>query len=751
MQFSALAAARTRRLRPYIGLQALAAFSLAIGLGLELRRHLQFEYHASSDVVGWLRVNEYPKQQELLYFLLALIGLPLAMTLYWLAWIAYGAIAASRTGQPVERFLRQSALASLPLLLIWRDSYRLDGSWATMLGLPIGLTLAAVIGSHWVIRRRALAAPTPSAAEAPVQPVRALPRQASRLRRLLRCGLEYLALPIVVYVIAHSGNIHGRIDLFHEGERLGPLNVLLRGGIPFRDVYVQHGLFQDAYLARLGSAVFGPTLEGVRSMQRLLEPLGYVALYLLGAQVFRGGPATALLLAVIASGVNIGVSGRNTLALVSLALTASHVTRLQRSREEAGASGWSRGTGAGLGRLIWAGVTTSLAFWYSTEVGLYTLAAIGVFLVLYGFAAPRGSSWERSSPLVSYGSGVLIGLGSVGAYFLVHGALDDALANTYVQCAYQLDVWGRAFPSLSSILTPLADQGIVAGWRPFVLSEGFRWYLPVFVLVVSGGYLTYRRFCGDLWQSQGCVKLLLLWLAGAVFFRTALGRSDNIHMDFGATTAWMLLLFFIDHGAGRLVDELRSVDVRSKSGRLRVLAASWIIAPALALLWYVREVHLPGPERGGERKSRSSSLLDGRFFEPAVEPTTLERAGRIDIPADQEEQIREVVAYIRQQTTADEPIFDFANQGALYFFADRPNATRFSQAVYAATSALQQEVIDALERQQTRLVIFKTGSYADRFDGVPNEKRLPLIARYLAEHYEPAATVHGTELLKRRR
>ncbi len=745
MQFPASAAARTPRLRLYVGLQALAAFTLAIGLGLELRRHLQFEYHARSEIVGWIRVHEYPKQQEFFYYLLALIGVPLAMTLAWLAWIAYGDIAARRTGQTVECFLRLGAVAALPLLLIWRDFPRFDDGWLPGLVLPIGLAAAALIGGHLFVRRRTLA---DRALPAPAQPSRNPPRErASRPRRLWLPWLQYLVLPVAVYLLAHSGNIHGRIDLFHEGERLGPLNALLRGGVPFRDVYVQHGLFQDAYLARLAGAVFGPTLESVRCMQRLLEPLGYVALYLLGTQVFRGGPATALLLAALACGVNIGVSGRNTLALVSLAILASHVTCQQRS---AGGVATRRPHGLGGWRLIGAGVTTSAAFWYSTEVGLYTLACIGPFLLLYGFARSERPSWKSLSPLAAYGLGLSIGLGSVGAYFALHGALDDVLLNTYIQCAHQLDVWGRAFPSLSSILAPLAEGGGVAGWRSFVLSEGFRWYLPAFVLVVTGGYLTYRGCCGDLWRSEGCVKLLLLWLASAVFFRTALGRSDNIHMDYGATSAWMLLLFLVDRGVGRLVDELRSASVSGHPRRQRVFAAAWIVAPALGLLWYAGEVHLPRSQRGAERGSRRSSLLDGRLSDPPVRPTTLERAGNLDIPADQERQIRAVVAYIRGETAADEPIFDFANQGAFYFFADRPSATRFSQAVYASAPDLQQEVIEALERQRTRLVIFKTGAYTERFDGVSNEERLPRIAQYLAEHYEPAARIEGTELLKRK-
>ena len=55
-------------LRSYIGLITFSAASLAIATGITLSRILVFEYHSNSGVVGWLSVNEYPKQQE--YFFL---------------------------------------------------------------------------------------------------------------------------------------------------------------------------------------------------------------------------------------------------------------------------------------------------------------------------------------------------------------------------------------------------------------------------------------------------------------------------------------------------------------------------------------------------------------------------------------------------------------------------------------------------------------------------------------------------------
>ena len=137
-------------------------------------------------------------------------------------------------------------------------------------------------------------------------------------------------------------------------------------------------------------------------------------------------------------------------------------------------------------------------------------------------------------------------------------------------------------------------------------------------------------------------------------------------------------------------------------------------------------------------------------FKQRIVPEELTRAGRLDIPDDQVEQIQKVVAYIQENTAETEKIFDFTSQGAYYFFANRQSVTRFHQASYTSTPAMQQEVISALERNKTRLVLFKTGGWFDAVDDIPVEDRHPLIAAYLQANYELAIDINSTEILLRK-
>ena len=738
--------------RSYIGLLTFSATSLAIAIGITLSRNLVFEYHSNSGIVGWLSVNAYPKQQEYFFYLLALLGIPATIYLYWIGWCVYSRWCAERTAQPIQRVLKANALASIPLWLCWLQVYHIGPGILTGLLLPISLSILfkLVLLSKryfpqlWTYSTGEVPNLASENAEERFSEKDGASASGSyRTTKIWRGGLEYIILPIFIYLLTYSGDIHSKIDLFHEGERLAPLNEMLHGAVPFRDIYIQHGLFQNAYLAWLGSQFFEPTLFGVRSMEDILGPLGYVALYVLGLQVFRGRFFTAFICVLIASGTEFSVSVRHSLGLISFAFVANSLTHFQRTR--------TNKVPTFVWKLLLAGLSTSLAFWYSTEIGLYTLGAIGLFLVIYvlqgGFGtesesrrSEREKNWkEYLLPLISYGCGTLFGFLSVGIYFLWHGALDDVIWNSYIQCRYQLATWGLAFPSLSETLALLSTEG----WHAFVFSEGFRWYLPVCIFLIVAAYLTYRCLCGTASEPHA-MKLLLLLLGGIAFFRTALGRSDGGHLIYGATFLWLLCLFPLERGISKMFRACLSF-LRGNGRWQSALKAVWVLIPTAIFCWYVGEAHQPltGFREKWQRLRQNP-------FKQRVVTQELARAGKVDIPDDQVEQVQKVVAYIQENTAQNEKIFDFTSQGAYYFFANRLSVTRFHQVSYASTAGMQQEVISALERDKTRLVIFKTGGWFDAVDDIPVEERHPLIAAYLQANYELAVNINETEILLRK-
>ena len=240
------------------------------------------------------------------------------------------------------------------------------------------------------------------------------------------------------------------------------------------------------------------------------------------------------------------------------------------------------------------------------------------------------------------------------------------------------------------------------------------------------------------------MKLLLLLLGGIAFFRTALGRSDDGHLIYGATFLWLLCLLPLEGGIFKMFRACLSF-LRGNGQGLHALKAAWVLIPIAIFCWYVGEIHQPlvGFHEKWQRLRQNP-------FKARVVTPELARAGKVNIPNDQVEQIQQVVAYIQENTAENEKIFDFTSQGAYYFFANRLSVTRFHQAAYASTPGMQQEVISALESDKTRLVIFKTGGWFDAVDDIPVEERHPLIAAYLQANYELAVNINDTEILLRK-
>ncbi len=78
-----------------------------------------------------------------------------------------------------------------------------------------------------------------------------------------------------------------------------------------------------------------------------------------------------------------------------------------------------------------------------------------------------------------------------------------------------------------------------------------------------------------------------------------------------------------------------------------------------------------------------------------------------------------------------------------------PPPLALGQIAYASTPDMQMEVIYGLENDKTNLVIFKTGGWFDRIDGIPSEQRHPIISQYIKEHYKLAIDISDTQILNR--
>jgi hypothetical protein len=545
-------------------------------------------------------------------------------------------------------------------------------------------------------------------------------------------------IPVLIYFYFFDASSHAPppdplnkdIDLFHEGEKLAPLNTLLRGGLPFRDIYVQHGLFEDVGKPWLAALLNAPSLASLRLTEAFLAPLGYVALYFLGLQVFRFWP-TALILVLLTSSTHPYLSSRQALGLLTVAVLAGgirHSYFYQSPPIQLHYDSFARR------RFAVSGTLTTLAFFFSTDTGLFALAACAVFLIIHGLTRSNLQNSDRWSPLWFYVAGVLLAFMPFILYFWWAGVLTDFFCNTYTQCAYEAAVWGFPFPPL---LPELQKVSSFAAVKTFLAGRGL-WYLPVAVYLITAGILSVRFVKDRFWESQANAIILLVLLFGVIQFYSALGRSDVAHFIYATSIFWIFPLYVLEYGFVFLKQYLPWP--RSAAQKVSLTLAVALATGCFGK--YVSVIHRPLKTY----QERAWRIVTGQTL-PKKMSVIWERLGGVQISEGQYKHLRRMVDFIQRHTTPNEPIFDFSNQGALYFFADRPSPTRYHMIIYAADSKMQLEVIRGLEKTNTKLVIYTTGEWLDKFDGIPNSEREWLVAKYIQTHFTKKVTLDGTVIL----
>ncbi len=86
-----------------------------------------------------------------------------------------------------------------------------------------------------------------------------------------------------------------QLDTFHEGESLGPASLFLRGQVPYRDILLTHGPFQDPLRSVLAFRLFGRSIGAQRTVQSLLKVLEFALLGVLVVVLLPGDALAAML------------------------------------------------------------------------------------------------------------------------------------------------------------------------------------------------------------------------------------------------------------------------------------------------------------------------------------------------------------------------------------------------------------------------------------------------------------------------
>ncbi|MHB0971515.1 MAG: hypothetical protein ACYC7A_16750 [Thermoanaerobaculia bacterium] len=687
LAWGAIAAWRFARSRPWIA--ALRAPELRATHALlitEAAAALLFRY-----LVTGRRVAHIPT------LLLEIVFVALLALAFWAAAVGLARLVHLRAGREAGPALTAVAVGAAPLLLL-----PIGGLFL----IPTTLVLAFVLPIVLV---------TISAS---------ISRGVAISPRGLRNAVAYGVVPYLLFcaTLASTVALSQWIDLFHRGETLGPASDYLRGKLPYRDVFVLHGLLENGLLDAWLMELFGRDLGVASARAAVMSSLTYPAVWILAMVIFDSLPLAAI---VVGLGLVTFVDHQRVLLqIVALLFVATAL----RWRKPALAFG--------------GGVAAAVALFFSLEIGLYSIAAgVATFVILpFVFRRSAGASGDvvpdaqkyRAHAVRPYGAlalfigGVAVGAAPFLIYLGTAGVLGLFFRDSFVTIPSIIDaVWSLPLPELTR---PFRYDLTLRTFVEFFLGMNIRYVLNPFVIGLAMTYLI-ARIARRRFDSRDA-----LMLAATIFAllaqRSAAGRADFQHQHFAAFLLAPLMVFLVIIALERLAPLWRSGN-RGSQAFVALLVA--VAAPvAFTALWV-------------------PDLLNARLDDVTLYRPRISTIGFLDPKAKAvEERIDAVKRAVAKYAKPGEPIFDFSNQPALYYFTNRPNPTRFYQVPILSPAALQMEAIAAIDRAKPPVVLRRSPDGFDRFDGIENELRAPALAAYLDDHYRYRATARGIDVYTRR-
>lgn len=573
-------------------------------------------------------------------------------------------------------------------------------AWAlspAILLAPLGLSAIQPARSLWVI---VLACAVALAAAAFSS--RSIPGN------LTRQIAGWIVFPMLLFCLNYASTASSThwTDLFHRGEALGPASDYLEGKVPYRDVFVLHGMFENGFLDAGLMTIFGRDVAVSAMRVIVFDCLGLAAIGMLAMAVFNSIPLAALTV-----GVALVTSVGNQRAVLEILSVTFLVLAIRRGVK------WPLGL---------SGIFAALALFYSFETGIYSVGgAVLSFLAIALLAARRIT--DAPFRLIPAAGTWLAGFAAaslpVVLYLASNEALDDFVEVSFVMLPSVIDaVWALPYPRIETALG--ADRSLRA-LGDFVLGEKIRFALNPAILVVALVYLVARTVRRTVSRSD--LLLLALTFTMVLTQRSALGRADFPHQYFAAFLAGPIVVLLLMTFVSSLALSTRDDAVAGRAWTAALVVA--MAAVAFVALWV-------------------PDLVNARIDAAVAFRSRMEGGGNPEAPR-VTRRVQAVGEELRRRLAPGEPMFDFSNQPALYFFAGRPNPTRFYQIPIMSMPALQQEAILRLEQTKPKIVLRGSPSGFDSFDGITNDLRAPAVAAYINDSYEYSQTVEGVELWER--
>ena len=497
--------------------------------------------------------------------------------------------------------------------------------------------------------------------------------------RLGRTLVVAILLPGSVTAVAAAAHMRGpRVaDAFEDGHALLPASEYFRGERPYRDIVPGHGLVSDGLLAAVELRVFGDDYSGLYRGEKATGVLFWPAFYAIGLAA-TGSPA-------------VGFGG----------LVLSYLFFPQYVNFRPMASLWT------LAVAVYAARSRSRLAWFACGAALPLCLCIAVEYATYAAAAVATALWVARGRRLEHLRRVLLGgaasaavIALVLALFGILGGFVDA---TFVFLPALLPVYAMGFPRLAR------PHGAAALWASLSDPTAAVYGFAALSVVLLGAFLPRAPRIGP--RARAALPVAA-WAVASM-----LSVLERWHVQYPLFVVPVGLLLLVRWSGGR----------RRWTSPLRVVPAAALGVLALARQPMVLALLVAGEIAQPTKAPAELRLLDapprarGALFGPTYAALVRSTA----------EMLR------RGNLRAGDTWFDFVGVPGLYYLFDRDCPIRYYEVPFYETEQAQREVIAAIESNPHVRVALVSGLWSSAIDGVPNDRRAPLVAAYLRERFRP--------------
>jgi len=525
-------------------------------------------------------------------------------------------------------------------------------------------------------------------------------RRADGARFFDRHLVRFILVPALIYLFTASlPGVRVLGSDFHGGERLVPLTLGLRGALPWRDFLFVHGVWDDFLQLYLGARLWEPTLRaGAAAVPLLFGPIYWVCFYLLFLMVCD----FSLLAALTAFFLLISlIFDPFRFVLFPVVLLCLYFALR------------SKGTLLHVAFVVLCGIQVLLA----PEFGLLAFC-FGCAIILRDLIErDPADHWARQLRL-TWVCGATTTIFTIGAIWL-------------------LSLWGLLEGFLITIVQ-FSRGHLQTGGIPVQPFEHLLWVTGLPLLFVAGSTLVFAQALRS--SRRAPAVLWLLWglaLGTALYYPKYIGRPDlHIYQVIAVAAPGMALLTV--HLAQRAISGLLA------NRHPWVVTTAWSFGLSLVVVFGVPGV--PSPNWYQYTLDRASTFRS-RFIATTSPSDAL---ALIASPPGMAAKATALRQFFDARLHPGDAVFDFSDSPTLFYAVlQLKPASRFIHVSMAIQEEAQREVLKDLEKSRPPYVVYQSEEGLNGWDGIPNEVRHHVVARYINLRYVYDRTIEGSVIFRR--